>query len=261
MPMPESGDVCEFAHGDAVGGEVVFDVGDGVFAEVEDAGGEYGVGFAFAEDIDHVIEVACAAAGDDGDGDGFADGAGEGDVVTGLGAVGVHAGEEDFTGAAAADFGGPFDGVEFGGVASAVGVNGPGAVGVAFGVDGDDEALAAEGFGGFVDDVGGLHCGGVDADFVGAGEEHFAHVSDGADAAADGEGHEAGGGGAGDDVDHGFALFVGGGDVEEDEFVCALGVVDFGALHGITGVAEFEELGAFDDTAFFDVETGDDAFG
>jgi hypothetical protein len=55
-----------------------------VFAEVEDAGGEDGVGVAVGKDGDHVVEVAGSAAGDDGDGDGVADGAGESDVVAGF---------------------------------------------------------------------------------------------------------------------------------------------------------------------------------
>ncbi len=58
------------AHGDAGGGEVLLEgarVGD---AEVEDAGGEGGVGFAAGEDVGEVRGGAGAAGGDDGDVDG-----------------------------------------------------------------------------------------------------------------------------------------------------------------------------------------------
>ena len=49
--------------------------------------------------------------------------------------------------------GGPLDGVEAGGAAAAVGVDAPaGAVEVAAGVDGDDDALAAEDIGTGVDE-------------------------------------------------------------------------------------------------------------
>ena len=42
-------------------GKVAFRLLDGVSSEVEDAGGEDGVGFAFFEDIDHVVQIAGAA--------------------------------------------------------------------------------------------------------------------------------------------------------------------------------------------------------
>ena len=51
------------------------------------------------------------------------------------------------------------------------------------------------------------------------------------------------------------------GDVEKDEFVGSLRVVNLRALHRITRVTKLEEFRAFDDTAFLDVETGNDAFG
>ena len=70
-----------------------------------------------------------AAAGDDRDGHGFADRLVQRDVIARLGAIGIHAGEEDFAGAAAADFVGPLDRIQFRAVAqrvaAAVGVDGP----------------------------------------------------------------------------------------------------------------------------------------
>lgn len=216
---------------------------------MEDTGGEDGVCFAFLEDIDHVVEVTRAAAGDDGYADGGGDGGGELDVVAGLGAVGVHAGEEDFSRAAVPGLDGPGDGIFLGGAASAVGVDSP-LVGLfAFGVDGDDDALAAEDACAFVDEVWGGEGGGVDADFVCACVEHFVHVVDGANAAADGEWDEAVCSGAADDVDHGAAVVGRGGDVEKNEFVGLLIVVGDGAFDGIAGVDEVDEVDAFDDAA------------
>jgi hypothetical protein len=64
--------------------QIFFDLGDGVFAVVEDAGREHGVGFAGEENFGHVFEVASAAAGDDGDVDGFADAAGDFEIEAAL---------------------------------------------------------------------------------------------------------------------------------------------------------------------------------
>lgn len=260
LPLRRKGGGGGLADGDAASGEVGFDLGDGEGAEVEKAGGEDGAGAAMVEGIDKVIEGAGAAAGDDRDGHGVADGAGEGAIVAGLGAIGVHAGEEDFASTEADGFAGPGDGVEIGGVAAAVGINAPGAaVGFAFGVDGDDDTLSAEAVGGVGDELRGFDGGGVEGDLIGSAFEHGLDVGEGAEAAADGEGHEALFGGAGDDVVHDAATVGGGGDVEEDEFVGALGIVGAGAFNGVAGIAKFEELHALYDAAGVDVEAGDDS--
>jgi hypothetical protein len=66
-------------------------------------------------------------------------------------------------------------GVDPGGAATAVGEDLPFAGGDGLGVDGDDDALAAETVGG-ADHVGVGDGGRVEADLVGPGEEQLAHV-------------------------------------------------------------------------------------
>lgn len=232
-----------------------------MFSEVEDAGGEDGIGFPCGEDFDHVIEVSGTAAGDDGDADGGRHGGGEFDVVAGLGAIGIHAGEEDFAGTAPPNFFGPFYGIEAGGGAAAMGIDSPFARGFAFGIDGDDDALAAKNGGTFVDEVGIGDRGSVDANFIGTGEEHFPHVFDGPDAATDGERNETFFGSPSDDIDHGCAVVGGGGDVEKHQFVRLLFVVGDGGFHRITGVDEVDKIDAFDDASAGNVEAWNDSFG
>ena len=60
---------------------------------MEDAGGEHGVGFAGIENVDHVIKISRSSAGDHRNRDGLTDGSRQFDVVTGLGAVGIHTGQ------------------------------------------------------------------------------------------------------------------------------------------------------------------------
>ena len=79
--------------------------------------------------------------------------------------------------------------------------------------------------------------------------------------AADGERDEEPVGHPAHHVDHDVAALVGGGDVQEDQLVGALGVVDGRLLHRVAGVAQLHEVDALDDAAVLDVETGDDAFG
>ena len=127
------------------------------------------------------------------------------------------------------------------------------------GVDGDDDALAAELLRRGVDEAPVGDGGGIDRRLVGAGEQQVADVVELAHAAADRQRHEADFGGAADDVDQRAAVLVAGGDVEEAQFVGAGLVVGDGAFDRIAGVAQVDELDALDDAAVLDVEAGDDA--
>ena len=81
----------------------------------------------------------------------------------------------------------------------------------------------------------------------------------GAHAAADGERHEAGLGGAPHHVEDDAAVLVARGDVEEGELVGAGGVIGDRRLDRIAGIAQIDEIDALDDAAVLDVEAGDDA--
>ncbi len=248
-------------HWHALSGEVIFDGSHTEIAKMENAGSEDSVCFAFAEHGSHVVEVSGTAACNDRDTYSFAHRTGEGDVVAGFGAVSIHAGEEDFSGAAAANFPGPFHGIKFRAVAAAVGVDLPCTIFVGAGINGHDDALAPKGVGTGVHERGILNGGRVHADLVGSRAKHGFDVLHSPDAAADGERHETALSGALDDVDHCGAAIAAGGDVKEDEFVRTLVVVGDSAFDGISGIAEFQKPGAFDDTTFIDVEAGNDAAG
>ena len=70
--------------------------GYGVRAEMEDAGRQHRAGVAVGDPFDQMIEIADTAAGDDRDADRIGNGAGEREVIACLGAVAVHAGDEQF---------------------------------------------------------------------------------------------------------------------------------------------------------------------
>ncbi len=130
---------------------------------------------------------------------------------------------------------------------------------ILLGVDGDDDALAAEFLRGGAHEAPIGDGGRIDRDLIGAGEQEIADVLERAHAAADGERHEADFGGASDDVDQRAAVLVARGDVEKAQFVGARLVVGDGAFDGIAGVAQVDEIDALDDTAVLDVEAGDEA--
>ena len=108
--------------------------------------------------------------------------------------------------------------------------------------------------------AGLLHRGAVDAHLVGAGQQNGAHVVDGADAAAHGEGDEDRVGHAAHHVDDDVACLVRRRDVKKDQFVGAFTVVDLRLLHRIAGVDQVDEVDAFDHPAVLDIQTGNDAF-
>ena len=137
---------------------------------------------AVANAFDQMIERADAAAGDDRHAHRIGDGAGQRDVVAGLGAVAVHRGEQDLAGAAFDHLPREFDGVDAGAFAAAMGEDLP-AVGLAcgrdlLGVDGHDDALVAELVGGLGDEIRVLHRRRVDRHLVGAGQQQLADVGD-----------------------------------------------------------------------------------
>ena len=142
----------------------------GQFAEVKETGREDRAGAAFIEGGGEVGELAGSATGDHRNRHALTDGAGERHIIARLGAIGIHAGEEDLAGAEFDGLPSPRDGVEFGRVAAAVGVDAPRfAVGFTFGVDREHDALGAEALGRFLDQVRAIDRRGVERNLVGAG--------------------------------------------------------------------------------------------
>ncbi len=136
---------------------------------------------------------------------------------------------------------------------------GPAGAADPLGVDRHHDALLAEFFGAFLDELPARDCGAVDGHLVGAGAQQRADIVDGAHAATDRQRHEAGLCRSSDDVEHGAAVFMGRGDIEEAELVGARRVIGDRRLDGIAGVAQVDEVDALDDAAVLDVETGDHA--
>ena len=114
-------------------------------AEVEDARGEHRVGVGLDDRLGEVLELARAAARDDRDVDAARDRARQRDVEAVLGAVAVHAREQDLARAETLGLARPLDGVELGVDAAAVDEDLPAVAPArdAARVDGDDDALRA----------------------------------------------------------------------------------------------------------------------
>ena len=244
-------------------GHAALGVGDGVFAEVEDARGQHCVRVAFDDALRQVVEVTDAAGGDHRDVHGVAYRTRERQVEAVARAVPVHAGEQQFAGAILRHLDGPFDGVYAAGCASAVGEYLPAwlrAVLHLFGVHGDDDALIAKVVRRLLDEIRTGNGGGVDGHLVGAGVQHAAHVFQAAYAAAHREGDEYLLRHGLDHVHHGRAVVGTGGDIEKGDFIRALLVVAPRNLHRVAGVADIQKAHAFHYAAIIHVETGDDAF-
>jgi len=204
-------------------------------------------------------ERAGAARGDHRQADGGADSFKQSEIETRASAVPVHAGEQDLAGAERLDLTCPGQHVPSGLGAAAMTEYLPAAIGAPPGVDGDHDALAAEFFRRLGDECGAGQRGRVDAAFIGAGEQQAAHVRGAADAAADGEWEKDSFRGAGNDIENGVAILMAGGDVEEGKFIGTGGVIDRRLLDRVTGIAQIDEVDAFDDAAVLDVQAGDDA--
>ena len=190
-------------------------------------------------------------------------GAGQRDIKALPGAVAIHRREQDFAGAERDHFARVSDRIEAGRVASAMGEDFPAVrfrrLRYFLGVDRDHDALVAEFFRSLFDKTAPRHCGGVDRYLVGAGREQRADVFDGAHAAADRERHEAGFRRALHHVEHDVAVFMARRDVEKSQFIGAGFVISDGRRDRIAGVAQIDEIDAFDDAAVLHVKAGNDA--
>src|SRR6267143_2128593 len=126
-------------------------------------------------------------------------------------------------------------------------------------VDGEDDALPPERVGKLAEEVGTLDRGGVDADLVGAGAKQPTRIGDAADAPT----HREWDPDSGPDATHRIHLRVApfgrGGDVEHDDFVCALRLVTRCALCGIADVAEPLEVYALHDSSVPHIEAWNDS--
>ena len=94
---------------------------DGVVAEVEDRRGQHGARAAFGDAVHEVVERADATAGDHGDRHSVGNGACQGEVEAGAGAVAVHGGQQDLSCAFGRCRMCEFHGVDAGGFAPPVG--------------------------------------------------------------------------------------------------------------------------------------------
>ena len=131
----------------------------------------------------------------------------------------------------------------------------------AIGIEAEDRRAAAELAGDFGEQFRILHRGRVDADFFRAGLDEPRRIVERADAAADGQRHEALLDDFGNQVGHDVAALVAGGDVVEDQFIRAVSLITLCLLYRIARIDMIEELDPFDHAAAVDVEAGDDSSG
>ena len=210
-----------------------------------------------------VLQVACAAGGNDGNRHGTRDRPGELDVVAGLGAVAVHAGGKDRAGAQLLALPRPLHGV--------LG-HGPGAagdhqlesrrhLGISPGVDRHRHLAGAERFGCSPDQVRVGHRGAVHGDLVGAGLQNQLDVLQGGNAAADRQRDLENRGHLLDPLQPGLPVLEGRGDVQHGQLVRAFLLIEPGVLDGIACILEVHEVNALDDASLLHVEARHDLDG
>ena len=206
-----------------------------------------------------MLERAHAAARDDGNWHRARHGAGKRQVKASLGAVAIHAGEQDLAGAATGRLLGPRHRIDTRGVATArredLPLVGTGCAGQSdtLGIDRHDHGLATKRRGGLADQRRIAHGGRVKRHLVGTGGNHGAHACQVAKAAANGIGNGELLGRVRCHLDSRRAVVTRGGNVQEDDLVRTLAIVGAGQLHRITGIAQAHKVDAFDHTTVLDV--------
>src|ERR671916_405229 len=238
---------------------VLLDLGYAVLPKVEDARGEHRARSG-VDGRDHVLRTPRPAGRDYGEGGLLGDGGDQVEVVSCLRPVRVHAVEHELPGSPPLSLDEPSDCVHPRIDPSAVQVYLPARGEAApLHVDAQHDALAPEAFRPFSDEIRVPHGGAVYGDFVGPCAQHGAHVAGRPYAAADGVWYEdllcSSAGKRGGRV----SLFVGGGDVVEDDLICTLPVVEGRELHRVSGVPQVGEVRPLYTPPDVHVEAWDDA--
>lgn len=102
--------------------------------------------------------------------------------------------------------------------------------------------------------------GRIEARLISAGHEDGPDIFHGGNTAAHCKRHKDFPGRPFNDVQHGFAAFHGGSDIKESQFIGLLPFILGCKLHGITGVAEEDEIRSLDNAACLDIKTRNDSF-
>ena len=228
---------------------------------MEQGGGQNGISLPLQQGLGKMLHAPCAAGGDDRDAHPFGHRGGQLQIVARLGPVAVHAGQQDLTCAELFRPDRPLESVQAGVQAASVLVHIPAAAFPAPGVDGDNNALAAEAFGRFRDEPRPFDRGGVDADLIGPLAEDVVEILYRPDTAAHRKGDGQLLGHPGGQIHHGRAALMGGRDVEKHHLVGTLPGIGGGHFNRVTRIPQIHEIDALDHTAVLDIQAGDDPFG
>ena len=231
---------------------------DGVFAEMKDRGRQHSAGPALGDAFNQMIQITHATRGDHRHIHRVTDRAGQGQVEPGLGAVAVHRGQQNLARTLGNNGFGKLHRVDAGGFAAAMGKNLPLAGADGFGVDGADDALAAELIRRFGDHIWVGHGGRVEADLVRPRQQQGAHVVLGPHAATHGQRDETLFGGALHHIEHGAPVFMGRVDVQKTDLIRAGGIIGLGRFHRVARIAQADEIDTLDHTAIGDIKAGND---
>ncbi len=252
------------SHRHPVTGQIGLGVGDGVFPIVKNAGGQGGAGGAFHEGRSQMLGRPGASGGDQRDLDSVGHGSRHGQIITVLGAVGIHAGQNNLTGPQTLDLAGPAHRLQPRRHPAAVDVNLPDLLTVAvhpLRVDVHHNALAAEPPGRLAHEIRVAHRRRVDRNLVGPGVQQGADVVQGLDPPADGHRHEADLGRPAHHVEQDRPLLVAGGDVQKNQLVGPFLLIPRGHFHRVARVSQVHEVRSLHHPPGMHVEAGNDPFG
>ena len=125
-------------------------------------------------------------------------------------------------------------------------------------VNRNDNALAAKFLCRLFDKLRICNSCGIDRNLVCTRQKQIADVIQCAHTSANREGHETGFSGAFHHIQHRAPVFVGRHNIEKAQFISPRRVIGAGRLNRITGIAQVNEVDAFDHTAIFHIEAGND---
>lgn len=233
---------------------------NGVFAEMEDAGGQYRIGSTNRDTVGQVLQIADTTTGDDRDIDSVYNRARQRQIETIFSAITIHAGQQNFAGTEFLSPPCPVDGIEPRRLASAMGKHLPMVRPHLLGINSNNDALIADFCRCFGDEIRIVDGRRIHADFVGAGIKQTPNIGNATDTSTNGQRNEHLRGTGLDDIEDDVALIARCSNVEKSDLVGPLLIVATGDLDRIASIPKIDKIGALDDPPSGDVKTRNDTF-
>ena len=181
---------------------------------------------------------------------------GQGNVVAVLGAVSIHAGQQNLSCPQLRSTLYPLNHINAGRSPAAVDIDLPLFLAAAAGIHGQHNALAAKLLRSLADDIRIFYGSRIDRGLVRSCLQHFPHILSSADTTANSKGNKHLGGTVPCHLHDGITLLIGSGNIKEYQLIAPLQIIAVRQLHRVPGITKAHEIRALYYAPPLDIKAG-----